>query len=101
VFVGDVSSAVGTALYLGWLLLPGVLVWHLHRKESMSWPATAAAGLAAILATAAGFYVATTDSSSTAPLLLLFSPLYVMAAVLVVFGAERALRGLGSRGARD
>jgi len=97
VLIGDIWSALGTALYLGWLLSPGVLIWYLHRQELMGWPATAAAVLAAVLATAAGFYVVTTDSSSTAPLLLLFDPLYVMAAVLVVFGAERVLRSLRSR----
>jgi hypothetical protein len=86
------GSRVGTALYAGWLLSPAVLIWHLHRKESMTWPATAIAVVAAILATAAGFYIVSTDSSSTAPLLLLFDPVYVMFAVLVVFGAGRAFR---------
>jgi hypothetical protein len=47
--------------------------------------------------TAFAWYMAMTDSSSTAPLLLLVSPLYLLFAVLVVYWVDVAVRASGRR----
>jgi hypothetical protein len=103
VIVPDVWTAVGTAVYLAWQVTPLILIWRLRTHDSLSVPGTCVAAIVAVLGTAASYYVALTDSSSTAPLLLLFSPLYLMGAVLIVFGVDftiRASRRRRSAGAR-
>jgi hypothetical protein len=68
------------------------LIVGLRWKDSLSLGGTLGAVAVAVAGTAYSWHVAMTDSSSTAPLLLLFSPAYVLFAVLVVYGVDVTVR---------
>jgi len=88
----DIWSAIGTIVYFAWQLAPAILIWRLRTKDGLSRLGAVLAAMIAIIGTVGAYYIALTSSSSTAPLLLLFSPLYLMGAVLLVFGGDFTIR---------
>jgi len=88
-------------LFLVWQGAPAILIWRARIKALLSVPAAVVAAAIAAFGTAAFWYMSYTDSSSTAPAVLMFSPLYLLGAVLLVcfadFGVRAAGRGLRRR----
>src|SRR5262249_47766900 len=86
------GDAVFWVFFVVWQAAPAALIVRLRWKDSLSLCGALVAIVVAVAGTAYAWYVATTDSSSTAPILLLFSPVYVLFAVLVVYGVDIPVR---------
>jgi hypothetical protein len=98
--LADVWTPIGWILYFAWQVSPGILIWRLRVKHGLSLVGTVASAVIAVSGTAAAYYVGLTDSSSTAPLILIVAPIYLIGAVLVVFGVDFSVRALRGRAAR-
>ena len=79
------------ALFLAWQAVPAIVIWPARATGLLSIAGVIAAAALVALGTGAA-YIAYTDSSSTASAILIFSPLYLLAAVLVVSGADIGIR---------
>ena len=90
--VGDVLDVFGWVWFVVWQIAPGALIWRLRARGWMSWPAVVVAAAVAVLGTVGAYYLAFTDSSSTAPLILIVSSFYLMGAVLVVLAVDYTVR---------
>jgi len=80
------------ALFLAWQAVPAIVIWPARATGLLSIAGVIAAAALVALGTGAAWYIAYTDSSSTASAILIFSPLYLLAAVLVVSGADIGIR---------
>jgi uncharacterized membrane protein HdeD (DUF308 family) len=87
----------GWIWFLVWQIAPGIFLLRLRARSSMSWPAVIVSAAIAVLGTVGAYYIAFTDSSSTAPLILVVSPFYLLGAVLLVFGVDFIVRATRRR----
>ena len=90
--LGDVETSISTLVFFVWQLAPAFLIWRLRAKESLGLAATLAAAAIFVGGTVATYLLFESSSSSTAGLIFIYSPLYQMTAIFIVFGIEITVR---------
>ena len=68
------------------------LTWRLRARESLGLAATLAAAAIFVGGTVATYLIFESSSSSMAGLIFIYSPLYQMTAIFIVFGIEITVR---------
>jgi hypothetical protein len=89
-----IISAIFWAIILVWEAAPAIVIWPARKSRVLSIPGTIIAAALVVLGNGAAWYIASHDRSSTAVLIFVVSPAYILGAQLVLTGADVGIRGV-------
>lgn len=86
------SNIIFWILLIAWQLVPFCGIGFARRERKLSWLGAGVAVVLVAVGTVWAFREATSNESSTAPLLILWSPVYLSIGVLLVVGVDAGVR---------